>query len=501
MSNIDYEKLVFRKQFLLTSKKIDGLSGWKRYKVCYGKKTLNVHPDLETTIEKVGGKKAVLLGYMLDWKAPQLSSRDIVLRILTQSKSFMEFVESTYDIGGRFAVIYEDEQGCKIFHDAGGQREVYCHEGDYGLSCASQLTILARFMDAVDNPDEDVKELYFSSDFLDFNKQWIGEDTIYNDTKCLRPNHYLDMESGIIKRYWPVSPLERVKIEHAVELASSMFKGFLKAASLRKELILPVTAGWDSRILLAASREISDDVMYYIIKFKHMDDSHLDIKIPQRLLEKLGLGFNVIEAQEHVDKRFAETFCGNTAYCRENNLPGVYNVFFKLFPGRINLSGQMSEVIRSYRGDPFKHIDDFYSTCVARGSRSGYYSKNYVKKSSRKWIESTMKLAQQMNVDPFALFYWEEWLNWEASQRSETDIALEEYPPFNCRSLMALLLSVKPSYRNKYSCGLYRKLMEKMWPEVLSEPINPSFKKNLKGNLIALEMLYPLRNVLRKIKR
>ncbi|KDR95640.1 hypothetical protein SAMN02745945_01491 [Peptoclostridium litorale DSM 5388] len=501
MDNSDYDKLVFRKQFLMTAKKIEGLLGWKRYNVCFGQKMLYVHPDLEVTVEEEQGKRVMLLGYMLDWKRPQQGNGDIIRRMLAQSNSFMDFVESTYDIGGRFALMYEDENECNMFHDAGGQREVYYHIGEHGVSCAAQLPILASFLDVAENTDIGIQELYHSDIFLDFKKQWVGEDTIYKATKSLKPNHYISMETGAVKRYWPLKPLERVGIEYAVDTASEMLKGFLKAAALRGELLIPVTAGWDSRILLAASREICDKVMYYVIKFPHMEYSHMDIEIPRKLLGKLGVEFHVIEAPEHVDERFAEIFRANTAYFKEDNLAGIYNVFFKKFPEKVNVSSHVSEVIRSYRGNTKKYRDEFYSTCVAYGGRDEYYNNEYVKRTSGKWIENNMGFSQDMNVDPFSLFCWEEWLGWEASQRSETDIAIEEYTPFSCRSLMAILLSVRPSYRNKYSCSLYKRLMEKMWPQVLSEPINPSFKRNIKGMLVALDMLYPTRKAFRRMKR
>ena len=500
MNGIDYDRLLFRKQFLLTSKKIDGLHDWKRYSVCSGKKMLHVHPDMEITIEEMGDRKVILLGCLLDWRSPEQGNGEIVRRILAQSLNFAEFVESTADLGGRFAIIYEDAQGSRVFHDAGGQREIYYHLGEHGVSCAAQLPILARFMDVVENPNEDIRKLYDSDSFLNFKKQWVGEDTIYRDTKNLKPNHYIDMESGNAKRYWPIKPLEKKRLEEVVDEGAAMLKGFLKAASFRKELIIPVTAGWDSRLLLAASRDISDKVLYYIIKFPHMSDSHMDIDIPRRLLKNMGLELSVIEASEHVDERFFEIFGNNTAYCKDENLPGIYNVFFKMFPDRINVTSQMSEVVRNYKGNTARYNDRFYDTCIVSCSRNDYYENNYVKETSSKWIENTLDFAKGMNIDPRALFYWEEWLSWEASQRSETDIAIEEYPPFSCRNLMALLLSVKPSYRNAYNCTLYKRLMEKMWPEVLSEPINPSFKRNIKGALVAIEMLYPVKNMIKNMK-
>lgn len=494
---IDYERLIFRRQFLLTAKKIDGLDGWRR--LASSGKTLYVHPDLEITVEELDDKRIILIGFILDWRRPELGNSEIIRLLLSRSKDFAEVLESTYELAGRFAIIYEDGRCCRMFHDAGGQREIYFHRGEYGISCAAQLPIIGKYLDAEVNPDEDIQKLYDSSGFVSFKKQWVGEETIYKDTKDLKPNHYLDLSSGETVRYWPTEPLERIPIEKVVERASAMLQGILKASAGRRELMLPVTAGWDSRLLLAASRDISDKVMYYIIKFPHMYENHMDIDIPGKLFKKLGIEYRVFEAPGDVDERFREIFCGNTAYCREGNLPGIYSVFFKMFQERLNITSQMSEVIRSYKGDTAKYSETFYNTCVAFGSRDDYYSNEYVKRTSKNWIDSNLSFANEMNIAPLVLFYWEEWLSWEASQRSETDIAMEEFTPFSCRNLMALLLSVDPSYRNTYSCRLYRKLMENMWPQVLSEPINPSFKRCVKGALVYSGMFYKVKKVFKKM--
>jgi len=502
--NIDYNRLVFRRQFLLTAKKIDGLADWNRHSVCSGEKILYVHPDLEVTVEETEGRRVVLMGFLLDWQNPELGNADIIRRLLEESEDFMGIVESTYELGGRFAIIYEDDLGCRIFHDAGGQREVYYHLGKHGVSCASNLPIIKAYLDAVENPDEDIQKLYNSQVFLRFKKQWVGAETIYKDTRYLKPNHALDVKSGEVNRYWPLAPLESKPVDEVVEKASDMLKGFMKAASLRKKIMLPVTAGWDSRLLLAASREISDSVIYFVIKFLRTGDeqmNYMDVEIPRRLLEKLGLEFHVIEASKDVDERFGRIFMENTAYSKESILPGIYKVFYCMFPDNLNISSHISEVIRNYKGDCKKHREKFYETCVEYDYKGDYYDNKYVKRTCENWIKEQLNFSEKMNIYPPSLMYWEEWLGWEASHRSETDIAIEEYAIMSCRNLMALLLSVPKEERNAYDCSLYKKLMKHMWPEVLLEPINPSFKRHVKGALVSTDWYYKMRTIFKNMKK
>jgi acetyltransferase-like isoleucine patch superfamily enzyme len=55
----------------------------------------------------------------------------------------------------------------------------------------------------------------------------------------------------------------------------------------------------------------------------------------------------------------------------------------------------------------------------------------------------------------------------------EWDIVQEVFCPFNCRSLLIDLLSTDRIYRDHDEPKVYREIITRLWPEVLSEPINP----------------------------
>ena len=494
MSEEDYKKLLYRKQFLLTSRDIEGLYSWKRHEICNGEKKLYVHPDLDCTVIEQGHRRLVFLGYIFDWQNPEYGNDKILGRIFEENEYFDDLLRATFEYSGRFAAIYEDEDICSMFHDAGGQREVYYHVGENGVSCASQLPIMEKFLEVEQTDNEQALALYGSDAFIRSKKQWVGEETIYKGVKALRPNFYLDISGGKAVRYWPKEPLEGRSLEWASEKGARMLKGFLKAANMRNNIMMPVTAGWDSRMLLAASRDISDEVKYFIIKFPWMDKSHEDIAVPKRLMSRLGKSFEIVESGENVDEGFQDVFCQNTAYCRTENLVGIYNVFYKKYPEYMSISSHVSEVIRNYRGSIKSPNGKAFSIEV------GYKEGNdYAEKMCQAWIDKNIQFTREMNIDPFVLFYWEEGLIWEASHRTETDIAIEEYCPFSCRTLLEMFASVDHSYRNKYTCPLYKRIMEKLWPHVVSEPINPSFKNTVKGILVSMDWFYMVKRFMRKL--
>ncbi len=67
----------------------------------------------------------------------------------------------------------------------------------------------------------------------------------------------------------------------------------------------------------------------------------------------------------------------------------------------------------------------------------------------------------------------------------EFDIAWREIiTPYNCRDVLTTMLGVDERYRCAPDYTLFKRLIDRLWPEVLSEPINPHKPKTLIGYLI-----------------
>src|SRR5258708_2619610 len=82
------------------------------------------------------------------------------------------------------------------------------------------------------------------------------------------------------------------------------------------------------------------------------------------------------------------------------------------------------------------------------------------------------------NLDMFDLLFWEQRMgSWQAMAQLEWDIVQDVFTPFNCRNLLTHFLSVDRKYRIPQNPILYTELMRLLWPEVLSEPINPAKNK------------------------
>src|SRR5690606_10012170 len=92
----------------------------------------------------------------------------------------------------------------------------------------------------------------------DFKKKltWVSDKTPYQNITRLKPNHYVDLESGTAHRYFPVKKIQTDSLENVVEKTCRILPGIIDAICHRKEnILIALTAGWDSRMLLASSRK------------------------------------------------------------------------------------------------------------------------------------------------------------------------------------------------------------------------------------------------------
>src|SRR5204862_1202127 len=129
--------------------------------------------------------------------------------------------------------------------------------------CGSQPNLLAKFANPEMRPNTngDLQQFY-KHEYRD--RRWIGEDTYFVHVKHLLPNHLLNIRTSSTSRYWPQEEVPRLRLEESADKICPFLQGMMQAATHRHSVMLAVTAGKDSRTLLAASRSVRDEVHYFI---------------------------------------------------------------------------------------------------------------------------------------------------------------------------------------------------------------------------------------------
>ncbi|MCK4748215.1 MAG: hypothetical protein KAT15_14295, partial [Bacteroidales bacterium] len=251
-------------------------------------------------------------------------------------------------------------------------------------------------------------------------------------------------------------------------------RGFMEAIVHRYQVMLPVTAGKDSRTLLAASRNFTNRVYYYINKVGNMTEDSPDVAVPVKLMPMLGLDFHIEIPDQRIEEDFRKVYFHNNPYASEGYLPLIHHYHSK-FPDRVNLPGNMaSAAFEIYRGRKMK----ITPKSLARLNRLDRFQ--YALSYYERWISGCRDLCSSHRVSMLNLFYWEERLaNWGTQIQMEKDLAQEDINPFNSRDLTVLYLSVHPRYIVSPYYKLHSEVIRNLWPEVLGIRINTSRRNSL----------------------
>lgn len=471
MTSADKRKLHFRRQYLLSPSKVD-CPFVNNYILINDSAHLYSHVDLVVTQQDGNGRKLVLLGDLFDYQNINYTNQNILSDLIQYDFNGLLSALSRYS--GRFVVIYNENESIKLIHDAASSRKIYYTRYNKGVYCASQPHLIARVLNLHITKDRERLEFYTGSPeiFEKLHNSNIANTTCYDDVYQVRPNHYFDYNSGMSVRYWPNTKRECLPVDEVVSRCSVMIKGFMESICNRYQVMLPVTAGKDSRLLLAASYNHKDHVYYYINKRPHMNDSHHDLIIPGRLLPKLGLKLNVVDHCNSVDSEFEKIYFENNPFASKHFLPVIYN-YYQYYSDRINLPGTFSASALRIFSQNGKPIDENLLASLIRVEKFGFTRKYF-----SDWLNECIDICNNLNYDVLNLLYWEERMgNWGTEIQINKDIAQDEIIPYNSRLFIETLISAPECDREKPDFKVIREITRKLWPDTMQEPYNATFRK------------------------
>lgn len=472
------ENLKFRRQFVLSNSESAIFDGWKNLLLSRPEKDfyLSSHPDLDVIKVSGASKDLLLLGYIIDPYHPERDSETILFH-LAKYEHFDEIVAASFNLGGRFAIILSDISGIKIFNDAMAFREVYYMSNSNVAACGSTPDILMQLFGLHQDMDPELQQFYNSKAFNSPERIWIGDKTPIEGVKHLLPNHYLDLESGTCKRFWPIVKIKKISIKPAIELMSDILSGTYKAASLRFSIHQGLTSGWDTRLLLAASRNFIKEIHYYFIRgFKgdEIKKGSVDYFISSEIAQKFGLDHEIIETENiTATEDFARIYYANNLFARPKLLSVFYHAYLNNYENTITISGTGgNEILRLLR---ITGRNDCSSLNIAKIWK--YESFPFIKNNIELWLHSNYSL-KKTNFKMIDIFIWEQmFANWGTLSGSEQDIVRDELRPFNNRAFISNYIQLPDKYRYPdYPLGHIR-IIEKLWPELLKFEMDIKYYK------------------------
>jgi hypothetical protein len=271
--------------------------------------------------------------------------------------------------------------------------------------------------------------------------------------------------------------------DHASSVAECvrLMRGQFESARRRYPLAIPITAGWDSRLVLALNQEYAKEIYAFTLVYPHLPMQSRDVAVPARLLAKLGIYHHVILYPTVIDEALRETYrrsivTANDAYC------GDIQALHDHYPSeRICVTGDAAEIVKCYYERSRPGEEPVSAAELAGFTRLG--SHPFVIQAFQRWLND----AGDPPIELLDLFCWEQMSGrWQARIRSEYDMVQESFAPLNNRRLLQIMLTIPASLRRAPDFLFFSELIETLWPEVLSEPINPPEFVSRKRRLLNL---------------
>ncbi|MDG5816072.1 hypothetical protein QA601_13345 [Chitinispirillales bacterium ANBcel5] len=483
---MDLQRYLFRRQYIIGPHYAKGLEGWKQLKI-EDNLFLTAHPDLSVTTIGGDGCFLLLLGYILDPLNPQYNDTQILSEMFSDFDTFEDIFEKIDHLGGRYVLIAGKDKQIKAFNDCAGFRQLFFHTDLAGkMWCAGQPSLLAEQCGIA--IDLKIRNQFFSLPLFTKNlEHWYPAGfTIYKKVYHLQPNHFLDMKTGSVKRYWPRRPINSFSLDTSIEYSCSILRGMMESAVNRFEVAVALTAGLDSRIIFAASRDVYERLFFFTHTNQRLSLNDPDITIPSQMLSYFGLKHNLVYHFPKVEREFANLMNRNVVTARSTkicNAYTMYNFFNEIGREMVVTNGVVGEMTRSFYFLPKSVKLNGYLLAMI----SGMGGCELVTSAFTDWLRSAKEVIKDHD-NLLNLFYWEQRNgNWAAMSYSEYDIAFESLSPLNCRKLVEVSMGLKPILKNQPDYRFHKGLIRRMWPEVLNWDINPAPNR--------------LRSTLRSLKR
>ncbi|MBA7528569.1 hypothetical protein ES705_20756 [subsurface metagenome] len=474
MEQKEIERLRFRRQYILAPKAIESPFLHEKRNVTKNY-ILYSHVDLLVTENIKNDLRLFLLGDIFDYEVPQKNNKAILEDLA--SLDYEHFIEQFSNYAGRYVLLYIYKNKMILLHDTTATRRIYYCRKDDDWWFSSQSHLLAKVLDLTSTKDPDKLNFYNSIQYLEHNNSDVGDSTRYDEIKQVLPNHYFDVNENKTIRFWPDKKIETEPYKEVAEKCAAIVKGYIESIAARYEIMIPVTAGKDSRLLAAASHKIRDKVFYYINKENNLTNQHHDIYIPKKLFKKLNVDFHVLDIYNtEIDEDFKKVYFENNPYASASYLPHIY-YYFRNFQYKVNLPGNFAASY--WRGNRL-NPQEITPQAIANFHFLGKF--NFALKYFSEWLNNCQQLCDQYNIKIPTLNYWEERMtNWGAQTQLEKDIAQEDFNPFNSRLLVKLFISVEDKYTAKPKYLLQKEIIKILWPEMLKMPINPFFRNFFLG--------------------
>lgn len=391
---------------------------------------------------------------------------------LARSKS--EFLDYLDILNGRFVCIYSREGKIFVLNDAAGTRSVY-----YCLSkpaFASHYNLLNEIVNSEAEPFYGKYQKLIKKKLSEHKSfPWVmpGDLTPFQDIRLLVPNHEVDLEAMRSVRFWPRTEMPAVNIDAVCDEIACLIKRQAEVLAANYRIFESLTAGFDSRITLAAVKNVADKITFFTYHNPtsrsggyEINDREQNFVFAKNLCRKEDLRFAEISIiEDAIPADLLEVYKKNHYHV---SLPQLLPHYIELFTqGSIHLRANLIETMRDSHVPTNEFASENDIKLFARFMNWNPHDEYYAEACDI-YINFFSEYKDSIyDYSGSNLAYWEHrlgsWLS--GAVISISDFACDTYQLFNCRRIMGLGLCLPIYYKNRSI--IYEKILKRLWPELL----------------------------------
>lgn len=450
---------------------------------------LSVGADLPVikVTDGAGLPVGVLLGFPIDlaerrilrdsWQIPEQfgSDRDFLSRIILQA------------LGGRFLWIDTIGGGARIYPDCSGQ--VPCVYDPVARIAGSTAFALLGEQDY----DSRLDRVSFDRLGIDGEGWFPAGLTAHRGINRLLPNHCLDLEKWEARRVWPLTALKVTDdpsgaVDEVIRIVRGQFEAVLSGP---KRLALALTAGHETRMLLACARPYLKDLDFVTVTGG--DRHEVDTVMARRIAKDMNL--NHISLPRLVaTKAQRDSFIERGGHCNADSNSHYHPSVWPIAQTHVLAGGVGGEVARAFF---WRNSDVADSTLTAQImiDRFGLATTVPLIKALECWKAALPQMDARQILD---LAYLEHRDGaWYAAQFCCDPTLLRLAPLLTFRAI-ELMMQLPPEWKRTDRLG--HAIIERLWPELERYPYNSLGR--WKDALIKLErVVLDPRLVLKKLRK
>lgn len=410
-------------------------------------------------LDDCGTQAGVLLGFVYDLATRTELREQWTMPAGARANANAGVQATMHALGGRFLWICLSDRGPRIYPDAAAQ--ISCvWQAETGSAGATAHAIL---------DDAAYTTLFDHNEFeqLDItHRGWfVGGLTAHSGVRRLLPNHYLDLQSWTAHRIGPVhSHASPASPDAVVDGLISFIQAQIEAVVENgRRAVLPLTAGYESRAILACARPWISQMSCITIASE--DRQRTDHLVGTRIASAHGITHQVLPhtIAGHAEQR---RFLRRAGHAIVDSNIRHHNSCHSLSGDAVLLGGLGGDIWRT----PLSEDDDISDMPITSRlimRRLGLRGTAKAHRFVQQWLNG---VPTQPAEKVLSLAYLELLLAPWAMAQYCADPKIPTLAPLITHQGLALLQSIPPDWRN--SNALTKAIILKAWPELDAHPYN-----------------------------